>query len=140
MFEPKKILVAVDGSESSLNAARAALTLAKKFDSVAYIAYVVQFPGYFGFSEPAMSKTVETVLEQYKHDASIRSSKWLSEIALEGTNQGVKVKTEILNGDSSVVNALNEFATKNEIDLIVVGSRGQGGFKRLVLGSVSDGI
>ena len=41
---------------------------------------------------------------------------------------------------SSVVGAIIDFAEKENIDLIVVGTRGRSGLKRLLLGSVASGI
>jgi len=52
---------------------------------------------------------------------------------------GVKAKGELLEA-SSTVQAIVEFAASEKFDLIIVGTRGMTGFKRLILGSVSSGL
>jgi nucleotide-binding universal stress UspA family protein len=52
---------------------------------------------------------------------------------------GVKVRGELLEANSTV-QALLEFASSEKADLIVVGTRGVTGFKKLILGSVSSGL
>jgi len=41
---------------------------------------------------------------------------------------------------SSVVDAIVQFAEKEKVELIVVGTRGLSGLKKLILGSVSSGV
>jgi nucleotide-binding universal stress UspA family protein len=52
----------------------------------------------------------------------------------------VNVKTEVLIKYTSVVKEIVEYAESNKIDLIVLGSRGMTGFKKLLLGSVANGV
>ncbi|MEZ5171681.1 MAG: universal stress protein [Acidimicrobiia bacterium] len=47
-------------------------------------------------------------------------------------------RTEVLIGDPG--RAICDFAAKEEVAAVVMGSRGHGGFKRAVLGSVSDHV
>jgi nucleotide-binding universal stress UspA family protein len=51
----------------------------------------------------------------------------------------VDVNTHVLRG-SSIVKAITDYAANQQVDLIVVGRKGTGGFKRLLLGSVSNGV
>jgi nucleotide-binding universal stress UspA family protein len=52
----------------------------------------------------------------------------------------VNVKTELPEGVSSVVETIINNADKEGADLIVVGTRGLDGFKKLLIGSVSSGV
>jgi len=55
------------------------------------------------------------------------------------TQEGVQAKVELLEA-TSIVQAIVELAAKENVDLIVMGTRGMTGFKKLLLGSVSDGV
>ena len=43
-------------------------------------------------------------------------------------------------GISSVVKEIVEYAEKNKVDMIVVGSRGLAGIKKMLVGSVASGV
>jgi nucleotide-binding universal stress UspA family protein len=52
----------------------------------------------------------------------------------------VKLRREIIVNSRSLVGAIVDYAEHKGIDLIVIGSRGLSGFKKLLLGSVASGI
>jgi nucleotide-binding universal stress UspA family protein len=52
----------------------------------------------------------------------------------------VKLKTEFIVDPTSIVGAIVDYAERENIDLIVIGSRGLSGFKKLLLGSVASGV
>ena len=62
-FDFQKILVGIDGSEYSMNAARLGTLLAKKYGARLYLVNVIDFPGYSAISDPSVSKTVESVID-----------------------------------------------------------------------------
>ncbi len=51
-----------------------------------------------------------------------------------------KLKTDVVIGISSVVKEIVDYAEKNRIDMIVIGSRGLSGIKKMLLGSVASGV
>jgi nucleotide-binding universal stress UspA family protein len=53
---------------------------------------------------------------------------------------GVNIWSEIVEGPFSLVGEIVNYAENNHIDLIVTGSRGRTGFKKVLLGSVASGI
>jgi nucleotide-binding universal stress UspA family protein len=130
------ILVCCDGSETSLKAAQAAVALAQKQHSRVTLLYVLDLgatvPPSIGVWEGASGpravahyrqrarEVVEQPIAKLFQDAGV-TYEWRFEI-------GHPV-TKIL-----------DVAKEQETDLIAMGTRGLNGWKRLLLGSVSDGV
>src|SRR4029079_16144800 len=64
----------------------------------------------------------------------------IDKVKQKATENNVKVKTEVLIKYISAVKEIVEYAEINNIDLIVLGSRGRTGLKKLLLGSVANGV
>ena len=142
----KKILVALDGSESSQRATQAALELAEKLKTELVLLHAISPPtSYYhttiasptGMSLPAPSQHEIDAYYAYARKVALGI---VGETESKAKKQGIHVKTEIPEAVSSVVETIINHAAKENVDLIVVGTRGLGGFKKLLLGSVSSGI
>ena len=64
----------------------------------------------------------------------------MDKVKKKAKENGVKVRTDVVLGTSSVVKEIVEYADKNKIDMIVIGSRGLSGIKKMLLGSVANGV
>lgn len=131
-FTPvRRIVVGVDGSESSRKALRYAIREAEVWDAeLTAIATVPMASGAGALAWLPAAVDREQVL------AEVRSG--LDRViadALEG-HEGVTVRRHALDGNAAELMA--EFSTA--VDLVIVGSRGRGGFSGLLLGSVSQGV
>jgi nucleotide-binding universal stress UspA family protein len=128
-----KILVPYDGSEHSKRAFRYALDLAKKYSSELAVASCIlvqdQLP------EASVPEEENLELQRQREIAS----KLLSVPEMESEEAMVPYKGVILK-TSSVTDAILSYSESNDIDIIVVGSRGLGGFKKLLLGSVASAL
>jgi nucleotide-binding universal stress UspA family protein len=80
--------------------------------------------------------TINAILENSKQEAQ----KWFDDIDKNAVTSGVKFKTEVVASPTSTVRAIVDYAERNEVDLIVVGTRGRSGFTKLLLGSVASGV
>jgi nucleotide-binding universal stress UspA family protein len=69
---------------------------------------------------------------------SDKGKKILNKCLLQAKEAGVRIKTQLQEGDPASV-ILNE-SSAGKYDLIIMGSRGLGRFKRLLLGSVSTKV
>jgi nucleotide-binding universal stress UspA family protein len=138
-----KILLTVDGSEQSMNAADYALAMAKKQDNRAQlIALHVLFSqtryaystNMFGLVTPS---SINELLEDAKHEAQ----QWFDKIKEKMNENGdIQLKTEVVVSSTSVVAAIVDYAEHENVDLIIIGSRGRSGFKKLLLGSTASGV
>jgi nucleotide-binding universal stress UspA family protein len=80
--------------------------------------------------------TINDMLENSKQEAQ----KWFDDIGKNAVTSGVKFKTEVVASPTSTVPAIVDYSERNEVDLIVVGTRGRSGFTKLLLGSVASGV
>lgn len=132
----KRILLATDGSETALKATRWAVELAKTYGAKVTILHVVHIPAALAGS---------TVLPGGATDVAVVTR--LMEQAAEGV---IAVTTPLLDEaqveyDSRIeyghtAEAIVRVATQEEMDLIVMGSRGLTDASALFLGSVSHKV
>src|SRR5688500_1388190 len=134
----KKILVTIDGSENSMKAAEYAVSLVKKYDAELTILYVLYSELGFAYSNllgVTTPKAIEDVLDTQKKDVQ----KWFDEIRSKLANSKIPVTDKIIVSVSSIVGIVG-FADKEKMDLIILGTRGRTGFKKLLMGSVAKGV
>jgi nucleotide-binding universal stress UspA family protein len=67
------------------------------------------------------------------------SKKYLTGVKSRLRSQGIKVKTESLEANRPAY-TITEYAQKNGMDLIVMGTHGYSGLRKLMLGSVAAGV
>lgn len=125
------ILVPVDGSDNSYRALDAALLFSEKLGSNITAVHVMeQVP----ITHIGSEKLLSEFLEAYKKENQDILSK-CSEIA---TQKGLTIKTLLLQGNPASV--ILDYSKQEKFDLLIMGSRGMGKFKELILGSVSSKI
>ena len=126
-----KILVPVDGSENSHRALDTALFLSEKLGAKVTAIHVMEdVPVLHIQSE----KLLREMLDAYKKENQLILSK-SSEIA---TKKGLNINTKLLQGNPG--STILAFCEKEKFDIIIMGSRGMGKFRELVLGSVSSKV
>lgn len=129
---PSKILAAVDGSECAKKGFQMALDMSlDKQDSPALVVLAVVQP----LEVIGMRRDVRASLEALiEKDAKVL----LAEYATVAEMRGVKAETVLASGHPAKI--ILDIAKIKGADLIVVGSRGLGGVKGLLLGSVSNAV
>lgn len=128
MFE--HILLAVDGSDHSLNAARTTSQLARTLNS-AEVRIVVVYDAVQPFlGEPNFQTAVNTRLDEAQ-EIMRKAAEVVGDIPSE-------IHTELLAGDPA--ESIIGVANTHKNDLIVMGSRGLGRLAGLVLGSTSQKV
>jgi nucleotide-binding universal stress UspA family protein len=129
--EMEKILVPVDGSEQSHKAVAFAAGLAKCYNATMYLIHVFKLtiiPE--GLGEYVVSDRAQL---QALADTIIAGA------VAEAKGQGVEhVEAAVIEGDPA--ERIIDYAKAHDVDIIVIGSRGLGTFKGLLLGSVSNKV
>jgi nucleotide-binding universal stress UspA family protein len=128
MFE--KVLLAVDGSEHALHAARTATDLVRTMKSTEIRIVVVfdSIPPYLG--EPNLQQAI---------NARMESARVVMDKAIEVVGDiPCEIHTEFIEG--SPAEAIIDVAKTRKSDVIVMGSRGLGKLAGLLLGSTSQKV
>ena len=132
---PTKILLATDGSAEAESAAQVASELADKTGSELHVVYVEVVPYSAQYSAAAAVGYDRELYEKIKEEAreTLRKLTWQVKLA------GAAVAEDHLRmgaPDEEIVGLAEAIGA----GLIVMGSRGRGGLKRAMMGSVSDSV
>jgi nucleotide-binding universal stress UspA family protein len=65
---------------------------------------------------------------------------WFDKVQEKFDENNMKLRREIIVNPRSLVGAVIDYAEHEGVDLIVMGTRGRSGFKRLLLGSTASGV
>jgi nucleotide-binding universal stress UspA family protein len=138
-----KILVAIDGSDHSMKAAEYAIDIARdnKARLVELTVLDITKIGYAASAFIASPMHGLDELEQKRKEAQEwldKVGKLISQRATDNDNS-IQFKSQI-EESMSVAGAIVDYAENQNMDLIVVGSRGRSGFTKLLLGSVASTV
>jgi nucleotide-binding universal stress UspA family protein len=136
----KKILIAVDGSKASLNAGNQAIDLAKKHQAELTALYVIPSDIRYGHLEDVVTPRFPGPLKGIVMTAMEGGQKYVDEVKQKASKNKISVRTDVVISSTSVVKAIVEYAEEKKIDLIVIGSKGMSGLKRMLLGSIASGV
>ena len=136
-----KILVPIDGSEPSFHAARVAINIANKFNSEIIVLYVVVSPSkseYANLTGLVTPKQIDMIIENAKKE----SKNWFKTIEhmVKEEDSNIKISTRVILTGIAVYGEVIQYAQQESIDLIVIGTRGKSGIKKLLLGSTASGV
>ena len=125
----KRFLVAVDGSEASVKAVRAVLSLAEPLGAGVTLLYVV--PPAVGGVGAAWAPLDEIHASEVKHGQKV-----LAEVLASVGQSALSIETRAVVGPP--VETIASTAADEDYELVAVGSTGKGAVKRLLLGSTAD--
>ena len=127
----KRILLSLDGSPLAEQALPHAIAHARHFQAELILLRVLEpFAQITGLS-PAK-------LEQIDQQANIWAREYLERIAASAQQEDILVQSVTADGRPHI--AITQFAETNQVDLIVMCTRGQSGLSRWLMGSVADRV
>ena len=132
---PTKILLATDGSQEARLAAQAAAELSKDTGSEVHLTYVLPSPRELRGHHTYSKEVMKSVLEQAEGDAQSFIEEQAEQIRASG---GKVAETHLRAGEpeKEIVRLSEELGAGT----IVMGSRGLGGLRRALMGSVSESV
>ena len=132
---PTKILLATDGSEEAALAVRTAADIAQKTGSELHVVHVGPSLEYVGMGPPQIGDIPAPTQEQLSAEARQLLDAEVEQVRAAG---GVVAQAHLRAGapDREIVDLAEEIG----VGLVVMGSRGRGGIRRALMGSVSDSV
>ena len=131
-----KILVCSDGSECALAAVRAGAAIALHYGAEITALNVFHFP----YTGVAKMGAWAIAVDQAEVDRGARKEKEAVKRSVCAIFAELDTPHRVIQEFGHPVEAILRVAEREEVDLIVVGSRGLRGVKELFLGSVSSGV
>jgi nucleotide-binding universal stress UspA family protein len=132
---PTRILLATDGSEEAALAARTAIDVAEKTDSELHVVLVGLSASYVGMGPAEIADIPGPRQEELNKEAQRLLDSQLKRIEAAGGSV-TQAHLRVGRPDEEIVALAEELGA----GLIVVGSRGLGGIRRALMGSVSDSV
>ncbi len=127
----KRILLPLDGSPLAEQALPHAVALADYFHSELILLRVL-------IPLPSPPTTTEAALQRATEEMAILAREYLDRVAASAQEQGIPVQMVVIGGRPHY--QIIQYAETNQVDLIVMCTRGQSGLGRWLLGSVSDRV
>jgi nucleotide-binding universal stress UspA family protein len=127
----KRVLIPLDGSLMAEQALPHAVAQAKQFHAELILLRVVE-----PFAHARGMSLAD--LEQIRRQTTIWIDEYLERIAADIQQQEVLVRKVTIDGHPHT--GIAEFAETNQVDLIVMSTRGQSGLSRWLMGSVADRV
>ena len=130
----KRIVVPLDGSDSSFKAAKYAIKIAKPEKAEIIFMHAVVNPPYVEYSAGGIAIT------HYIEEAKRHAEMWYMDVGRQATKEGVNFSVETILDINSAADAIVNYAGNKKADLIVMGTKGRTGIRRFLLGSVASGV
>jgi len=123
----KRILLPTDGSKYSEAATEKAIDFAKSYGGEIKAVSAVDVTEEFMTQAPA---AVESLIKKAKET--------VEDVKKKANSEGVKAEGIVQEGEAYIV--ITDLAKKENADIIIMGSHGRTGLKRLLMGSVTEGV
>ena len=136
---PGRILLAFDGSKEAFGATRAAVEISNATGSELHVVYSLNTELWRSYPGQIIPNTREEDLLEDLEESKRKAGAWIHRQAERIEAEGAKVEEAHLafgKPDEAIV----ELGEEMEAGLIVTGSRGLGGVRRALMGSVSDSV
>ncbi|NLT28116.1 MAG: universal stress protein [Dehalococcoidales bacterium] len=130
----KKVLVPLDGSELSESALMHVTDIISDCNAADVVLMRIKEPLDPNVIGTLDAKVAVELDEAYRDEAA----RYLDKVVETLKEKGIAAKTEVLSGNPA--EEIIKYSQKNDIDLIIMSTRGRSGLSRLVFGSVAEKV
>jgi len=123
----QRVLVATDGSKYCRAATERAVDFSRSYGGEISIVSIVDVPAEFYAEAP-----------QVVEDLAHKSLGYVNEVKKQAESHGVKAETFVREGEA--YKAIVDLAKIRDVNIIIMGSHGRTGMKRLLMGSVAEKV
>ena len=132
----KKIMVPLDGSKLAECVFPHLETVVKGCESPEVIVVQAVEPLSVPYGREVLQFTSLEQVKAFETHQKVEAEKYLKEIVARLEKTGVNVKADVIYGKAG--ESLSDYATKNDVDLVIIATHGRSGISRWVWGSVAD--
>jgi nucleotide-binding universal stress UspA family protein len=141
---PTAVLVATDGSEEASRAKKVAVELCAKTGSELHLVHVYGvapiYPLYPGATDPGGVELEDPVLQEELESITEQRARNVLEAEAEEVRSAGGMVAQAHLREGGVPHEIVALAEDTGVGLIVMGSKGHGGIRRALIGSVSDAV
>ncbi len=136
MLQFNTILCPTDFSDPSLVGIKTAQELALKFSAEIILINVVPPIPVFSMPEPNLAPVFDA--PAYQTEISKSAEKRLQKLAKDHFTEEIQHRTRVIVGDPA--GEIVDFARREAVDIIVISTHGHTGWKRFLVGSVTEKV
>jgi nucleotide-binding universal stress UspA family protein len=129
----RNIMVATDGSELVRKAVHSAIEIAKLSEAKLYAVHVIALGSYL------INPSEDAEWEKAMKEQLLKEGKEATTY-VENAGRAANVEVEPVILEGSPAGEIIDFAEKNNIDLIVMGTHGKSAIQRFLIGSVAENV
>jgi nucleotide-binding universal stress UspA family protein len=130
IMEIKTILFPTDFSEGAANALKYAVDIAKRYGAKLHMLHVI-----YDIAKASGAFVPHISMDQMYKDIEAGAKKELEKFGLEDLSGMKDMERSVITGVPH--DEIVKFATKNKIDLVVIGTHGRSGIDRILFGSTA---
>ncbi|WP_242928434.1 universal stress protein [Pontibacter vulgaris] len=134
----KRILVPTDFSEQAKNAFEVAIALARKTGASIKLLHVIEAPYAPTFSATGDTFTQDNMEQVYVLQLLESSRRQIADLAKTISHEGVDVVQEV--DVDRVIGKIRRVIKEDQVDLVVMGSKGSSGFDEFLIGSNTEKV
>jgi nucleotide-binding universal stress UspA family protein len=122
-----------------MKAAEYAISIAKIYNAELIAINILTSDIGYIYSSPGIESPPLTIREIILL-AEDEAKKWFDKIKAAANKNEIQFRTEFIVAKRSVLSTILDYAEEQNINLIVVGTTGRSGIKKMLLGSVASGL